>query len=101
MLMATTDGLTKATTSVILGSGGALFSVGDSVQSGLIGLAVWLAGGLGGLGVGEGMSMLGSSSQPVPKRRDKTITKQITKYFTFALFIIGLYCSTRAQFEQK
>ena len=100
MLMATTDGLTKATTSVILGSGGALFSASGSVQSESIGEGVEVGVG-GGLGVGEGMSMLGSSSQPVPKRRDKTITKQITKYFTLARFIYDLYCSTRAQFEQK
>jgi hypothetical protein len=97
--MATTAGLTIATTSAILGSGGALFSVGGSVQPGLIGEGVEVGVG-GGLGVGE-MSTLGINSQPTPKRRDKTITKQITKYFTFALFISDLYCSIRAQFEQK
>ena len=99
--MATTDGLTRATTSAILGSIGALSSVGGSVQSGLMGEGVAVGVGDGvTVGVGE-MSMLGSSSQPVPKRRDKTITKQIIKYFTFNLFIIDLYCSTPAQFEQK
>ncbi len=58
VLMATTDGLTLATTSAILGSGGALFSMGGSVQSGLIGLGVWLAGGLEG---GGDMSMSGNN----------------------------------------
>lgn len=97
--MATTAGLTIATTSAILGSSGALFSVGGNVQSGLIGEGVEVGVG-GGLGVGE-MSTLGNNSQPVPKRRDKTITKQTTKYFIFALFIIDLYCSIRVHFEQK
>ena len=83
--MATTDGLTLATTSAILGSDGVLFSTGGSVQSGLIG-----EGGGVGVGVevggGEGeMSTWGNNSQPVPNRRDGIKIRQITKYFMFIL----------------
>ena len=82
--MATTDGLTLATTSAILGSDGVLFSIGGSVQSGLIGEG----GGVGvGVEVGGGgeMSTWGNNSQPVPNRRDGTKIRQTTKYFMFIL----------------
>ena len=60
--MATTDGLTLATTSAILGRGGVLFSTGGSVQSGLMGEGVEVGVGDGLEGEGEGdMSMSGNN----------------------------------------
>jgi len=58
--MATTDGLTSATTSAILGSGGVLFSKGGSVQSGLMGEGVEVGVGDGLEGEGD-MSMSGNN----------------------------------------
>jgi hypothetical protein len=93
--MATTDGLIIATTSVILGSGGVLFSAGGRVQSGLMGTGVTVGVG-DGLGDGETL-ISGSRSHPTPDRRNKTKIKQAIAYFTLVLniacFILTYGCN--------
>ncbi len=82
MLMATTEGLTLATTSAILGNTGALLSTDGGVQLESIWLVLLVGDELGG---GE-VSVLGSR-QPLLSERTKIRIAEITRYFIFALFI--------------
>jgi hypothetical protein len=78
--MATTEGLTLATTLAISGKTGALLSMGG-VQLDSMGV-VEVGGELGDGAVG----ILGSR-QLLPRRRHKTKIRQVSRYFMFILFI--------------
>ena len=82
VLIATTEGLTSATTSAKLGNARVLLSGGVGVQLGSIGVVMGLVGGLGG---GE-VSML-DGRQPLARKRHKIIIRQVDKYFIFIPFI--------------
>jgi len=86
VVMATTEGLTWATTSAILGSTMLWFAVGvgggGGVQVGLIGSGGGAGGGGGGAGLGEGAgetSMYGTA-HPVPSISESMRMRKITKY---------------------
>ena len=97
--MATTDGLTSATTSAILGSGGVLFPMGGSVQPGLMGEGVEVEVGVG---VGVGMtSILGNSPQPIVNRRAGIKRKEIIRYFIFILFNVTIIVAHRHNLSKK
>ena len=83
MLMATTEGLTLATTSAILGSTGASLSIGGDTQSELIWLVLLVAGELGG---GEVSVVV--CTQPLLSERTKIRMAEITRYFIFIFFIL-------------
>ncbi len=92
MLIATTDGLTLATTSAMLGSGGAwlvemdgsVSFLGTGVDSSDLAGVVVLVVALGG---GE-VSVLGARAHPVAKARDKIRLRATAKYFMFVFFMI-------------
>ena len=92
MLIAVTEGLTFVTTAAMLGSGGALFWVGGSVQPGLVG-AVGCGGGLGVGAEGEG-SVSGTSvqlkEQPADRIRVRIIARETNKELIFTRFIITI-----------
>ena len=94
--MATTDGLTMATTSAIEGNIGACPSVDGGVQSGSMGLTIESAGGL----VGGGASS-GGSRQPLPTKRNITMTRQASRYFRFVLFMASFIVAWGVEFEQR
>ena len=91
--MATTDGLTSATTSAILGSGGVLSPTAGSDQSGLIGEGGTVEVGVG-VGVGR-MSTLGNSPQPIVNRRAGIKRKETIKYFIFILLNVTIIVAHR------
>ena len=83
VFIATTEGLTLATTSAMLGSIGARLSVGGIVQPESIGVVLLVAGGLDG---GE-VSTSGSRAHPAPSVRDKISRRETIKALIFILFI--------------
>ena len=94
MLIATTEGLTVATTSAIAGNTVALLSIAGREKLGSIGVAVEVAGGLGaglGAGLGDGEIPISGNTQLVPRTRETNITRQVKRYFIFTLFIILLF----------
>jgi len=90
-LIATTEGLTLATTLAISGSSGVSFSVVGGVQLGSIGVVVLGAGELGGGELGGGEVSTGGKVQlkehPIHRLRDRIRISKATKYFMPALFI--------------
>ena len=82
-MIATTEGLTKATTLAISGNVGASISTGGGVQSGSIGVAVEVAGG----GLGGGDISIGGR-QLLPRIRHRIIIRQVNRYFMFIPFIV-------------
>ena len=80
--MATTEGLTLATTSAILGNTGALLSIRGDTQS----ESIWSIVSVGGELDAGGVSVLGCR-QPLLSERTKIRIAEITRYFIFALFI--------------
>jgi len=87
--MATTEGLTRATTSAIEGSAEVCPSVDGGVQPGSMGLMLVVGGGL----VGEVVSN-GGSGQPLATKRQTIIARQASRYFRFSFFI-GNYILAR------
>jgi len=89
--MATTDGLTEATTSAMPGSAGVWFpelSEGGGVQVGLIGVGGGVGAGTGaGLGVGAGEISIRGTAHPALSISARIRTREMTKYFIFTLFI--------------
>ncbi len=80
--MATTDGLTLATTSAMLGNTGALLSAVGGVQLGSIGLVLLVGDELSG-----GEVSVSGSRQPLLSERAKIRIAELTRYFIFTLFI--------------
>ena len=77
MLIATTEGLTIATTSAILGNAAALLPTAGREKPGSIGVAVGEADGAGdGLGeggLGDGTTSIPGSAQPAQRNIDVTM----------------------------
>jgi len=83
--MATTEGLTLATTSAILGNTGALLSIRGGVQlESILSTALLVGDELGG---GE-VSVL-DCAQPLLSERAKISIADITRYFIFTFFIVN------------
>ena len=81
--MATTEGLTLATTSAMLGNTGALLSTVGGVQS----ESIWSTVLLVGDELGGGEVSVSGSKQALLSERTKISIAEITRYFIFALFI--------------
>ena len=84
--MATTEGLTRATTSAIEGNIGACPSVDGGVQPGSTGVTLVVGGGL----VVAGGNSNDGSGQPLPTKRNTVISRQASRYFRFIFFMVGL-----------
>lgn len=95
VLIATTEGLTPATTSAKLGNIRVSLSAGGGVQSGSMGVAE-VGGGLGG-----GDISTGGSRQLAPRKRHRIIIRQVNRYFMFIPFMADFYCSTGAKLGQR
>jgi len=86
-LMATTEGLTRATTSAIEGNAWSCPSMaGGGVQPGSMGLTLVVGGGL--VVVAGGNSNDGSG-QPLPTKRNTITSRQASRYFRFIFFMVG------------
>jgi len=83
VLMATTDGLTRATKSAIEGNAEVCPSVGGGVQPGSMGVAVRVVGGE----VVGGAVTMGGSGQPLVTRRNITMTRLASRYLRFIFFM--------------
>lgn len=94
--MATTEGLTVATTSAMEGNIGVWPSADGGVQSGSMGLTIESAGGLVG-----GVVSSGGSGQPLPTKRNITMTRQASRYFRFVLFMVNFIVARGVEFEQR
>ena len=84
--MATTDGLTLATTEVKSGSGG-FWVTGGSVHSGLVGAVT-----SGGDGLGVGVGLAGADGvvtviHPLPMQSDMIRIRLANKYFMLTFFM--------------
>lgn len=82
MLIATTEGLTRATTSAIDGNADASLSTAGGVQLGSMGVMVEVSDESGGDEVSAG-----DSRQLLPTKRH-TMIRAVSRYFRFILFII-------------
>lgn len=96
VLIATTEGLTSATTSAKLGNTRVLLSGGGGVQSGSMGVTVEVGGGLEG-----GEVSIGGSRQLLPRKRHSIMIRQVSRYFRFIPFMADFYCSTGAKLGQR
>ena len=105
MVMATTDGLTKATTSAMLGSAMGWFPelvVSGGVQVGLIGVGGGVGAGAGaGLGGGAGEISIRGTAQPILSMRERIRMREITKYFRFIFCMADFIVARGAQSGQK
>ena len=88
--MATTDGLTRATTSAIEGNASSCPSVDGGVQPGLMGVTAVVAGGV----VVDGVEVyIGINWQPLATRRNTIMTNETSRCFRLNLFIDKLLTS--------
>ena len=83
-MIATTEGLTRATTSAIDGNAGAWLSAAGGVQSGSMGVMVEVSDESGGDEVSAG-----DSRQLLPTKRH-TMIRAVSRYFKLILFIAVL-----------
>ena len=94
--MATTDGLTMATTSAIEGNIGSCPSVEGGVQLGSMGVTLVVGGGLVG-----GLISTGGNGQLLPAKRNMTMTRQASRYFRFIFFMVSFIVAWGVEFEQR
>jgi len=81
--MATTEGLTRATTSAIEGNAWSWPSADGGIHSGSMGVTLVVAGG----GLAGGVISNGGSGQPLPTKRNTIITRQASRYLRFIFFM--------------